>query len=96
MWVYFSLPLLLLCLRATRVYGDSVSVGAKNGTIHLSSDGTRPAHLVIDHGHDINGFTTFHIVEASGNTSAFSITHSESRALLDNLQVSCTYLPSVH
>ncbi|KAH0346428.1 glycoside hydrolase family 78 protein, partial [Aureobasidium melanogenum] len=86
MWAHLSLSLLLLCFRATSVYGGSISARAKNGTIHLRSDGTHPAHLVIDHGHDINGFTTFHIVEASGNTSAFSIAHSESRALLDNLQ----------
>lgn len=96
MWAHLSLSLLLLCFRATSVYGGSISARAKNGTIHLRSDGTHPAYLVIDHGHDINGFTTFHVVEASGNTSAFSIAHSESRALLDNLQVSCTYLPSVH
>ncbi|KAK6005782.1 hypothetical protein QM012_007424 [Aureobasidium pullulans] len=86
MWRPFSSSFLLLCFRATGVYGDWISTQAKNGTIHLHSDGTHPAHFVIDHGHDINGFTTFHVLKASGNTSAFSIAHSESRALLGNPQ----------
>jgi hypothetical protein len=78
------------------VQGDSVFARARNDTIHLHSDGTHPAQFFIDHGHDINGFTTFHVVKASGNTSDFSVAHSESRALLDNLQVSSNLLVPVH
>ncbi|KAG9567370.1 glycoside hydrolase family 78 protein, partial [Aureobasidium melanogenum] len=86
MWGQLSLQLLFLCFQPTWVHGDSVFARAKNGTIHLHSDGAHPAHFVIGHGHDINGFTAFHVVKASGNTSAFSIAHSESKALLNNLQ----------
>lgn len=86
----FALPLLLLYFQPTWVYGSSSFAQAKNDSIHLRSDGAIPAHFIIDHGHDINGFTTFHVEQASGDTSAFIISHSETRALLDNLQVDCT------
>lgn len=81
------LPLLLLFSPGSQAKEDVVFARQENGIIHLRSDGLRPAHFVIDHEHDVNGFTTYHVLNASGNTSAFSIAHSETRAMLNANQV---------
>ena len=81
------LPLLLLLSPGSQAKEDAVFARQENGIIHLRSDGLRPAQFVIDHGHDVNGFTTYHVLNASGNTSAFSIAHSETRAMLNANQV---------
>jgi len=82
----FWLPILWLCHRSHAV-DDPVFARQENGIIHLRADGSRPAQFVIDHGHDVNGFTTYHVLNASGDTSEFSIAHSETRALLNDDQV---------
>lgn len=78
--------LLLLCNKA-QAKEDLVFARQDDGTIHLRSDGSRPAQFIIDHGHDVTGFTTYHVLNASGDTSKFSIAHSETRALLNDDQV---------
>jgi hypothetical protein len=81
------LPLLLLFSPGSNAKQDTVFARQENGIIHLRSDGVRPAQFVIDYGHDVNGFTTYHVLNASGDISAFSIAHSETRAMLNANQV---------
>ncbi|THV85913.1 glycoside hydrolase family 78 protein [Aureobasidium pullulans] len=79
------LPLLLAV--STLVRGDdAVFARERNGMIHLRTDGSYPARFVLDHGQDITGFPTLNVVHAIGNTSLFSVAHSESRALLNQIQ----------
>jgi hypothetical protein len=81
------LPLLLLCSTRSNAKEDAVFARQENGIIHLRSDGSGSAQFIIDHGHDVNGYTTYHVLNASGDTSGFSIAHSEARALLNQDQV---------
>jgi hypothetical protein len=81
------LPLLLLFSTGSTAKEDAVFARQENGIIHLRSDGSGSAQFIIDHGHDVNGYTTYHVVNASGDTSGLSIAHSEARALLNQDQV---------
>lgn len=87
MFKSFWLPLLLLLCARSQAKENLVFARQENGIIHLRSDGSRPAQFIIDHGHDATGFATYHVLNASGDTSEFSIAHSETRALLNNDQV---------
>jgi hypothetical protein len=81
------LLLLLLLSPGSNAKEDAVFARQENGIIHLRSDGSDPAQSIIDHGHDVNGYTTYHVINASGDTSGFSIAHSEAIALLNQDQV---------
>jgi hypothetical protein len=81
------LPLLLLFSTGSNAKDDAVFARQENGIIHLRSDGSGSAQFIIDHGHDVNGHTTYHVVNASGDISGFSIAHSEATALLNQDQV---------
>ncbi|KAE8327876.1 Six-hairpin glycosidase-like protein [Aspergillus sergii] len=52
--------------------------------IKLSSDGISPSVVVLDYGRNVEGYATFHVSKRSGDTSAFEMTYSETRALLDS------------
>ncbi|KAK6814981.1 hypothetical protein RU639_008555 [Aspergillus parasiticus] len=52
--------------------------------IKLSSDGTTPSVVILDYGRNVEGYATFHVSKRSGDTSAFEMTYSETRALLDS------------
>ncbi|KAF4994552.1 hypothetical protein FDECE_13075 [Fusarium decemcellulare] len=48
----------------------------------ISSDGSSPGILVIDYGHNVEGFPTFEVLKAEGNTSILEVTYGESKAAL--------------
>ncbi|KOC18813.1 alpha-L-rhamnosidase C [Aspergillus flavus AF70] len=52
--------------------------------IRLSSNGTTPSVVILDYGRDVEGYATFHVSKRCGDTSAFEMTYSETRALLDS------------
>ncbi|SPO07404.1 related to alpha-L-rhamnosidase C [Cephalotrichum gorgonifer] len=52
-------------------------------SITLLSDGKVPDILIIDYDQDVEGFPTFEIVEAKGDTSVFEVTYGETRAAVD-------------
>jgi hypothetical protein len=81
------LPLLLLFSPGLNAKEGAIFARQENGIIHLHSDGSGSAQFIIDHGHDVNGYTTYHVVNASGDTSGFTIAHIEARALLNQDQV---------
>lgn len=81
------LPLLLAVSTLVRA-DNAVFARERNGMIHLRTDGSYPARFIIDYGQDITGFPTLNVVHAIGNTSLFSVAHSESRELLNQLHVS--------
>ncbi|KAI9329218.1 glycoside hydrolase family 78 protein [Zopfochytrium polystomum] len=51
--------------------------------IVLTSSPGSPAVVVVDHGADIEGFPTFEVVSAAGDTSRLEITYAEVRSVLD-------------
>jgi hypothetical protein len=67
--------------KSTIIYG-------KNGTINLSSDGSKSGIVVLDYGHSVEGHPTFEVVSASGDTSGFELTFAESKAALNAYMVS--------
>jgi hypothetical protein len=81
------LPLLLLFSPVLNAKKDAVFATQEDGIIHLRSDGSGSAQFIIDHGRDVNGYTTYRVLNTSGDTSGFSIAHSETRALLNQDQV---------
>ncbi|RAQ52945.1 alpha-L-rhamnosidase C [Aspergillus flavus] len=52
--------------------------------IKLSSNGSTPSVVILDYGRNVEGYATFHVSKRSGDTSAFEMTYSETRALLDS------------
>jgi hypothetical protein len=81
------LLLFLLLSLGLNAEEDAVFARQESGTIDLHSDGSGSAQFIIDHGHDRNGYTTYHVTNASGDTSGFRIVQSEARALLYQDQV---------
>ncbi|KAF3035833.1 hypothetical protein E8E12_006661 [Didymella heteroderae] len=55
-----------------------------NGTITLKGNSTTPAVVVLDYGHNVEGFPTFEVLSASGNVSDFKIRYSETKAVLES------------
>lgn len=86
------LPTILSLSATSWALQDTVFAQDNDGLIHLRSNGSHPARFIIDHGHDVNGYTTFHVVRATGNTSDFVISHSEAGALLNLPNVSRTII----
>ncbi|KAH6879855.1 alpha-L-rhamnosidase [Thelonectria olida] len=68
-------------------YNGSIIYGSKETTT-LTSNGTVPSIMLLDFGENVEGFPTFEVVSASGDTSGFEISYGESRAALDLYMVS--------
>lgn len=61
----------------------SIILGS-NGTVNLDGSASSPAIVILDYGQDVEGFPTFEVVSASGDTSRLEITYSETRIILDS------------
>ncbi|KAB8263657.1 Six-hairpin glycosidase-like protein [Aspergillus pseudonomiae] len=69
----------------TYTISEGTPMAFDEGTvIKLSSDGTSPSIVVLDYGRNVEGYATFNVSKRSGDTSAFEMTYSETRALLDS------------
>jgi len=71
-------------------YADSTGAGIavnENHALKLSSDGIAPSVIILDYGKDVEGYPTFNVTRRSGNTSAFEMSYSETRAMLDSYTV---------
>ncbi|AEO55772.1 glycoside hydrolase family 78 protein [Thermothelomyces thermophilus ATCC 42464] len=58
-------------------------ITVQDGPIVLSSTTTESATLVLDYGANVEGIPSFEVVGATGDTTVFEITYSESKAGLD-------------
>ncbi|KAK1705656.1 alpha-L-rhamnosidase [Colletotrichum lupini] len=75
-----------------RLARKSASSSSTNGTVvfgsnetaALTSDGTTASIVVIDYGHNVEGFPTFEVISTSGDTSSFEISFAESQPALDS------------
>ena len=82
-------PTLLVCISASSALAQSQSssgatIFGSNGTITLRGNSTTPAVVLLDYGHDVEGFPTFEVLSASGNVSGFKIRYSETKAVLES------------
>jgi hypothetical protein len=82
-------PTLLVWLSASSVFAQSpmsseATIFGSNGTITLKGNSTTPTVILLDYGHNVEGFPTFEIVSASGNVSGFKIRYSETKAVLES------------
>ncbi|KAK1511317.1 alpha-L-rhamnosidase [Colletotrichum costaricense] len=59
-------------------------VFGSNETAALTSDGTTASIVVLDYGHNVEGFPTFEVISTSGDTSSFEISFAESNSALDS------------
>lgn len=55
-----------------------------NGTITLLGTSPTSGTLVLDYGSNVEGFPTFDVISANGDTSALEITYSESLSILNS------------
>ncbi|KAK3307726.1 glycoside hydrolase family 78 protein [Chaetomium strumarium] len=62
---------------------DAAFHTAHDGPIVLSSTATEPGVFVLDYGVEVEGIPAFEVVSATGDTSMFEITYSETKAALD-------------
>lgn len=69
------------CRSTTR---SGLILGA-NGTITLNSANSGVIYL--DYGADVEGFPSFEVVSASGDTSSLHVSYSETKHLIDNPMV---------
>ncbi|KAL1656218.1 hypothetical protein SLS61_001291 [Didymella pomorum] len=63
---------------------SEATIFGSNGTITLKGNSTTPTVILLDYGHNVEGFPTFEIVSASGNVSGFKIRYSETKAVLES------------
>lgn len=75
-----------------------VPIYVANGTVTIKGSKSTPGVIVLDYGANVEGFPTFQVLSATGDTSGLEITYSESREVLDSfyvvsasLEVSSTY-----
>lgn len=61
-----------------------VPIYATNGTIMIKGSESTPGVIVLDYGANVEGFPTFQVLSATGDTSGLEITYSESREVLDS------------
>ncbi|KXH25635.1 alpha-L-rhamnosidase [Colletotrichum salicis] len=62
---------------------DDTIIFGSNGTTPLTSDGTIASIVVLDYGDNVEGFPTFEVISASGDSSNFEVSYAESKAALD-------------
>lgn len=68
---------------------SSVPIYATNGTFTIKRSKSTPGVVVLDYGINVEGFPTFQVLSAIGDTSGLEITYSESREVLDNHYMVC-------
>ena len=63
---------------------DSLAtIHGSNDTISVKGSAITPGIVILDYGGDVEGYPTFEVVSAAGDTSSLEITYSESKAVLD-------------
>lgn len=83
-------PTLLTWLNASSAAFAQTSAFSKatifgsNGTITLKGNATTPAVVLLDYGHNVEGFPTFEVISTSGDVSGFKIRYSETKAVLES------------
>lgn len=73
---------------------DETIIFGSNETTAFTSDGTTASIVVLDYGHNVEGFPTFEVISTSGDTSSFEISFAESKSALDSYMVN-SLLPPV-
>ncbi|UKZ83809.1 hypothetical protein TrVFT333_011622 [Trichoderma virens FT-333] len=63
---------------------DASIILGSDEIITLNGSSTSPAIKVLDYGFDVEGFPTFEVVSASGDTSCLEITYSETKVNLNS------------
>lgn len=59
------------------------TVFGSNDTMSIKGSPTAPGVVVLDYGSNMEGYPTFQVVSATGDTSMLEITYNETRAVLD-------------
>jgi hypothetical protein len=83
----FALPLVLSVLAgfdtsSAELAGDSTTIiFGSNSTITLKGNSTT-SEVILDYGANVEGFPTFEVISASGDTSGLQVTYSESLPVL--------------
>jgi hypothetical protein len=82
-------PTLLVWLSASSAFAQNpvsskATIFGSNGTITLKGNSTTPAVIVLDYGHNVEGFPTFQVLSTSGNIEGFKIRYSETKAVLES------------
>ncbi|EUC43588.1 glycoside hydrolase family 78 protein [Bipolaris oryzae ATCC 44560] len=67
---------------------SSVPIHATDGKLTIKGSKSTPGVIVLDYGANVEGFPTFQVLSAMGDTSGLEITYSESREVLDNYYMS--------
>ena len=57
---------------------------ASNHTVTLNGNSPASSVTIIDYGSNVEGFPTFEVVSATGDTSGFEITYSETLGVLED------------
>lgn len=68
---------------------SSVPIYATNGTFTIKGSKSTPGVIVLDYEANVEGFPTFQVLSAIGDTSGLEITYSESKEVLDNYYMVC-------
>lgn len=63
--------------------GSLATVFGSNGTVTIKGSTTAAGVVVLDYGFNVEGYPTFQVVSATGDTSKLEITYSETKAVLD-------------
>ncbi|CAG5150723.1 uncharacterized protein ALTATR162_LOCUS2754 [Alternaria atra] len=86
----FALPLVISVLAglnpssAEKLDGDSTTIiYGSNSTITLKGNSIT-SEVILDYGANVEGFPTFEVISASGDTSGLQVTYSESLPVLLN------------
>lgn len=72
---------------AKALRADTPLVSVQDGPIRLTATVGAPAVYVLDYGVESEGIPSFEVVDASGDTSVFEITYSETEAALGRYMV---------
>ncbi|USP74650.1 glycoside hydrolase family 78 protein [Curvularia clavata] len=67
---------------------SAVPIYATNETLILKGSESTPSVIVLDYGANVEGFPTFQVLSATGDTAGLEITYSESRDVLDSFYMS--------
>ncbi len=82
-----TLSVAALALLPHQALADSNVRYASTDTVVLKSDGSKPDVQIVDFGENHEGFPTFEVISASGNTSVFEVSYAEGYTALDSYMV---------
>lgn len=69
---------------AQNLSSSGATIFGSNGTITLKGNTTTPVVVLLDYGHNVEGFPTFEVLSASGDVEGLKIRYSETKAVLDS------------